>query len=65
MSLKTFWRDYKVLLVMIPSIGLIHIGWKSIKNNPIFQTANVNEDSIPEPGNVTRMIPQKNQNQVK
>uniref|UniRef100_A0A4X2KJJ3 Uncharacterized protein n=1 Tax=Vombatus ursinus TaxID=29139 RepID=A0A4X2KJJ3_VOMUR len=65
MSLETFCTDYKVLLVMISSIRLIHMGWKSIKSNPIFQTDNTNEDSIPEPGIVTHMIPQKNQNQVK
>ncbi|XP_051701339.1 uncharacterized protein [Oryctolagus cuniculus] len=47
MNLQKFWRDYKVLVVMVPLVGLIHLGWHRIKSSPIFQVPN--KDNIPEP----------------
>uniref|UniRef100_A0A8C4TPT1 Uncharacterized protein n=1 Tax=Falco tinnunculus TaxID=100819 RepID=A0A8C4TPT1_FALTI len=37
MSLKTIWKDYKVLIIMVPSLALVHWGWFHIKSSPLFQ----------------------------
>uniref|UniRef100_A0A8B9U8K9 Uncharacterized protein n=2 Tax=Anas TaxID=8835 RepID=A0A8B9U8K9_9AVES len=37
MGLKTFWKSYKVLIVMGTGLGLVHWGWFHIKSSPIFQ----------------------------
>uniref|UniRef100_A0A338P6I9 Predicted gene, 56451 n=1 Tax=Mus musculus TaxID=10090 RepID=A0A338P6I9_MOUSE len=37
MSFQNLWREYKVLMVMVPLIGFIHLGWHRIKSSPVFQ----------------------------
>uniref|UniRef100_A0A8C8YM07 Uncharacterized protein n=1 Tax=Prolemur simus TaxID=1328070 RepID=A0A8C8YM07_PROSS len=46
MSIRNFWRKNKVLIVMIPLVGLIHLGWHRIKSSPVFQAPN--KEDIPE-----------------
>uniref|UniRef100_A0A8C8EAP8 Uncharacterized protein n=2 Tax=Strigidae TaxID=30459 RepID=A0A8C8EAP8_9STRI len=46
MGLKTIWKDYKVLIVMIPSLGLVHWGWFYIKSSPIFQVKTEDFDQL-------------------
>ncbi|XP_065748967.1 uncharacterized homolog [Phocoena phocoena] len=58
MSFQKFWRDYKVLVVMVPLVGLIHLGWHRIKSSPVFQIPN--KDDLPEPGSVAVTSPEKN-----
>ncbi|XP_060140879.1 uncharacterized protein [Globicephala melas] len=58
MSFQKFWRDYKVLIVMVPLVGLIHLGWHRIKSSPVFQIPN--KDDLPEPGRVAVTSPEKN-----
>ncbi|XP_078124149.1 uncharacterized protein LOC144529080 [Sander vitreus] len=55
MGLKDFWRSYKVLIVMVPSLGLIHWGWYNLKANPQLQKAR--EEYVPEPGIVAYVSP--------
>ncbi|XP_066092143.1 uncharacterized homolog [Saccopteryx bilineata] len=59
----SFWRDYKVLIVMVPLIGFIHLGWHRIKSSPIFQVPN--KDSAPEPDSLAFASPRKNHVQEK
>uniref|UniRef100_A0A8C3BXC9 Uncharacterized protein n=1 Tax=Cairina moschata TaxID=8855 RepID=A0A8C3BXC9_CAIMO len=47
MGLKTFWKSYKVLIVMGTGLGLVHWGWFHIKSSPIFQVKT--EDFVSEP----------------
>ncbi|XP_058535478.1 uncharacterized LOC128706665 homolog [Ochotona princeps] len=47
MSLHTLWKDYKVVIVMVPLVGLIHLGWHRIRSSPIFQVPS--RDGSPEP----------------
>ncbi|KAG8443871.1 hypothetical protein GDO86_009168 [Hymenochirus boettgeri] len=54
MGLGTLWKNYKVLIVMGTSLGLVHWGWYSIKSNPIFQPPS--EDTVPEPGVVGYVV---------
>uniref|UniRef100_A0A8C3ES84 Uncharacterized protein n=1 Tax=Corvus moneduloides TaxID=1196302 RepID=A0A8C3ES84_CORMO len=54
MGLKTFWKDYKVLIVVGAGLGLVHGGWLHMKSSPIFQVKT--EDFVPEPGIVTFMM---------
>uniref|UniRef100_A0A3B5K3J1 Uncharacterized protein n=1 Tax=Takifugu rubripes TaxID=31033 RepID=A0A3B5K3J1_TAKRU len=35
MSLRDIWKNYKVLIVMGSSLGLIHLGWYQLKANPL------------------------------
>ncbi|XP_075420110.1 uncharacterized protein LOC142462276 [Tenrec ecaudatus] len=63
MSFQNFWRDYKVLVVMVPLIGLIHLGWYKIKSSPVFQIPN--KDNIPEPDNLALLSPLKSKTQGK
>ncbi|KAM9589512.1 uncharacterized protein ACIGJ3_000735 [Trichechus inunguis] len=63
MSFQNFWRDYKVLVIMVPLVGLIHLGWYRIKSSPTFQVPN--KDNIPEPNNLALTSPQKIQTQGK
>ncbi|XP_067421401.1 uncharacterized protein [Emydura macquarii macquarii] len=63
MGLKTIWKDYKVLIVMGTSLGLIHWGWFKIKSNPVFHTKK--EDYIPEPGIVTYVMQHESQKKGK
>ncbi|XP_062968847.1 uncharacterized LOC128706665 homolog [Cynocephalus volans] len=63
MSFQNFWRDYKVLVVMVPLVGLIHLGWHRIKSSPIFQIPN--KDVISEPDSLALASPQKSQIQEK
>ncbi|KAM9057564.1 uncharacterized LOC128706665 homolog [Balaenoptera ricei] len=58
MSFQKFWRDYKVLVVMIPLVGLIHLGWHRIKSSPVFQIPN--KDDLPEPDSLAPTSPEKN-----
>ncbi|XP_057358711.1 uncharacterized LOC128706665 homolog [Manis pentadactyla] len=57
MSFQTFWRDYKVLVVMVPLVGLIHLGWHRIKSSPVFQIPNKDDGS--EPDSLAPASPQK------
>ncbi|XP_058431541.1 uncharacterized LOC128706665 homolog [Marmota monax] len=63
MTFQNFLRDYKVLIVMVPLIGLIHLGWHKIKSSPVFQVPN--KDNIPEPDNLALTSPPKSQIQGK
>ncbi|XP_063104769.1 uncharacterized LOC128706665 homolog [Cavia porcellus] len=58
MSFQSFWRDYKVILVMVPLIGLIHLGWHRIKSSPVFQ---IPKDNIPKPDSLGLASPPKSQ----
>lgn len=55
MGLRDVWRNYKVLIVMIPSLGLIHWGWYNLKANPLLQKTK--QDYVPEPGIVAYVSP--------
>lgn len=55
MGLRDFWKNYKVLLVMVPSLGLIHWGWYNLKGNPLLHKAK--DDYVPEPGIVAYVSP--------
>lgn len=55
MGLQGFWNNYKVLIVMGASLGLIHWGWLNLKANP--QLRKAREDYIPEPGIVSYVSP--------
>ncbi|XP_054946271.1 uncharacterized protein [Physeter macrocephalus] len=57
MSFQKFWRDYKVLVVMVPLVGLIHLGWHRIKSSPVFQIPN--KDDLPEPDSLALTSPEK------
>lgn len=49
MGLVNVWRNYKVLIVMLPSLGLLHLGWYYMKDaNPLNQRKP--RDELPEPG---------------
>lgn len=63
MSFQNFWRDYKVLVVMVPLVGLIHLGWHKIKSSPVFQIPN--KDNLPEPEHLALASPEKNHTQGK
>jgi len=55
MGLREFWTNYKVLIVMGTSLGLIHWGWYNLKANPLLRKNR--EDYIPEPGIVAFVSP--------
>lgn len=55
MGLQEFWKSYKVLIVMGPSLGLIHWGWYTIQKNPLLHKSK--EESIPEPWIVAYVSP--------
>ncbi|XP_054675923.1 uncharacterized LOC128706665 homolog [Grus americana] len=63
MGLKTIWKDYKVLIVMGTSLGLVHWGWFHIKSSPIFQVKT--QDFVPEPGIVTYVMQSDHKNKEK
>ncbi|XP_066466242.1 uncharacterized homolog [Tiliqua scincoides] len=63
MSLKSIWKNYRVLIVMGTGLGLVHWGWFNIKSNPIFQPKS--EDYVQEPGIVTYVLQQEKQNKGK
>ncbi|XP_068865089.1 uncharacterized protein [Aphelocoma coerulescens] len=63
MGLKTFWKDYKVLIVVGAGLGLVHGGWLHMKSSPIFQVKT--EDFVPEPGIVTFMMQSDRKNKEK
>ncbi|KAM5178117.1 uncharacterized protein ACOB7L_012605 [Callospermophilus lateralis] len=63
MTFQNFLRDYKVLIVMVPLIGLIHLGWHKIKSSPVFHVPNT--DNIPEPDSLALTSPPKSQIQGK
>uniref|UniRef100_A0A3Q2ZZ86 Uncharacterized protein n=1 Tax=Kryptolebias marmoratus TaxID=37003 RepID=A0A3Q2ZZ86_KRYMA len=50
MGLRNFWKNYKVLIVMGTSLGLIHWGWYNLKSS---STLHKKEEYIPEPGVIT------------
>ncbi|KAG5278324.1 hypothetical protein AALO_G00097700 [Alosa alosa] len=54
-GLKAFWENYKVLIVMGSSLGLIHWGWYTLKSNPAFHKGR--EDYYPEPAIVGYVAP--------
>lgn len=55
MGLRTFWENYKVLIVMGTSLGLIHWGWYNLKSNPLLHKPK--EEYLPEPGIVAYVSP--------
>lgn len=55
MGLQTIWKNYKVLIVMGTSLGLIHFGWYNLKSNPMFHKER--EEFIPVPGIVAHVSP--------
>jgi len=55
MGLREVWRNYKVLIVMGTSLGLIHWGWYNLKSNPLLHKSR--DDYIPEPGIVAYVSP--------
>lgn len=55
MGLRDLWKNYKVLIVMGTSLGLIHWGWYNLKNTPLLNQSR--EEHIPEPGIVTYVSP--------
>ncbi|KAF4023110.1 uncharacterized protein ACBT57_016537 [Dama dama] len=58
MSFHNFWKDYKVLVVMVPLIGFIHLGWQRIKSSPVFQIPS--KDNLSEPDTLAITSPKKN-----
>jgi len=48
MGVRDFWRSYKVLLVMLPSLVLVHLGWYRLQGNPRLRSKP--EADVPEPG---------------
>uniref|UniRef100_A0A3Q0RW30 PNAS-117 n=1 Tax=Amphilophus citrinellus TaxID=61819 RepID=A0A3Q0RW30_AMPCI len=46
MALRRFWSNYRVLIVMGTSLGLIHWGWYSLKGNPLLHRHR--EEDTPE-----------------
>lgn len=63
MSLKTIWKDYKVLIVMGTGLVLVHWGWFHIKSSPIFQVKT--EDVVAEPGIVSYVMQSDQKNKEK
>ncbi|XP_055977882.1 uncharacterized LOC128706665 homolog [Sorex fumeus] len=63
MSFQKFWREYKVLIVMVPLIGFIHVGWHRIRSSPVFQVPS--KDSVPEADSLTLSSPPKSHIQGK
>lgn len=61
MSFRNFWRDYKVVVVMVPLVGLIHLGWHKIKSSPVFQIPK----DVSEPDSLALGTPQKDHIQKK
>ncbi|KAG7236914.1 hypothetical protein INR49_000126 [Caranx melampygus] len=59
MGLHRFWQNYKVLIVMGTSLGLIHWGWYNLKSSPVLHPPR--QDFIPEPGIVTHTVVMKPQ----
>lgn len=51
MNLRDIWKNYKVLIVMGSSLGLIHLGWYQLKANPLLHKTK--EELVPEPGIIT------------
>ena len=47
MGVRDIWKNYKVLIVMVPSLGLVHWGWYSLKANPLLHQNR--ELEVPEP----------------
>ncbi|XP_056342344.1 uncharacterized LOC128706665 homolog isoform X2 [Oenanthe melanoleuca] len=63
MSLKTFWKDNKVLIIMGTGLGLVHWGWYYLKSSPIFQVKT--ENFVQEPGILTFMMQSERKNKEK
>ncbi|XP_064238312.1 uncharacterized LOC128706665 homolog [Aotus nancymaae] len=63
MIFQKLWRNYRVLVVMVPVIGLIHLGWYKIKSSPVFQIPY--KDDIPEQDSLKLENLQKSQIQGK
>lgn len=55
MTLQGIWKNYKVLIVMGSSLGLIHLGWYHLKANPLLHKSK--EELVPKPGIVTYVSP--------
>lgn len=51
MGLANFWRSYKVLIVTVPGVGLIHWGWLKLRANSLLMKDP--QQYIPEPSIVT------------
>lgn len=49
MGLQSFWKNYKVLIVMGPGLGLVHWGWFRLQaTNSLLHKPK--EERVPEPG---------------
>uniref|UniRef100_A0A8C5G1W8 Uncharacterized protein n=1 Tax=Gouania willdenowi TaxID=441366 RepID=A0A8C5G1W8_GOUWI len=57
MGIQTIWNNYKVLIVMGTSIGLIHWGWFHLKSNPLLHQHRAREEPPPEPGIISYVSP--------
>ncbi|XP_072565596.1 uncharacterized protein [Paramormyrops kingsleyae] len=55
MGLTSIWKQYRVLIVMGTSLGLIHWGWYTLKSHPLLRRKE--EEYIPEPGIVSYVAP--------
>uniref|UniRef100_A0A672FEC4 PNAS-117 n=1 Tax=Salarias fasciatus TaxID=181472 RepID=A0A672FEC4_SALFA len=55
MALRKLWQNYKVLIVMGSSLGLIHWGWYNLKTHPLLQRHR--DDAVPEPAIVSYVSP--------
>ncbi|XP_076426841.1 uncharacterized protein LOC143266731 [Peromyscus maniculatus bairdii] len=58
MNFQNLWREYKVLIVMVPLIGFIHLGWHGIKSSPVFQ---IPKDDTTEPDSLALASQPKSQ----
>ncbi|KAF0036936.1 hypothetical protein F2P81_009810 [Scophthalmus maximus] len=54
MGLRQFWRNYQVLIVMVPSLALVHWGWYNLKSSPLLRSPR--DEFVPEPGIVTYVL---------
>ncbi|KAF4075377.1 hypothetical protein AMELA_G00233970 [Ameiurus melas] len=54
-KLRSFWHNYKVLIVMGSGLGFIHWGWYTIKSNPLLRQNR--DEYTPEPGIVSYVSP--------
>lgn len=52
-----------MLIVMVPLVGLIHLGWHRIRSSPVFQIPN--KDNVSEPDSLALASPPKSHIQEK
>uniref|UniRef100_A0A665T430 Uncharacterized protein n=1 Tax=Echeneis naucrates TaxID=173247 RepID=A0A665T430_ECHNA len=47
MGLRQFWQKNKVLIVMCPSLVLIHLGWYNLRSSSLLQKAREDQNVLP------------------